>query len=67
MQGPDAAFVIDNGASSVRRVDLTGHSTNVAQGFDGAPVARGRARDGNLPVDVWGSASNYRVVIDPRR
>lgn len=59
--GPDAVFVIDNGASLVRRVSFDGTSRTVTERLDGSAVALGRMPGGELLVGAWGTGVIYRV------
>ncbi|RLL71525.1 serine/threonine protein kinase [Ochrobactrum soli] len=61
--GPDAVFVIDNGAALVRRVSFNGRSEVVVEGFEGSAVALGRATNGDLLVGTWGTGAVYRTPI----
>lgn len=61
--GADAVFVIDNGASLVRRVAFDGAPQVVADGLEGSAVALGRGGEGELLVGTWGSGAVYRVKL----
>lgn len=61
--GADAVFVIDNGASLVRRVAFDGTSQVVADGLEGSAVALSYGGEGELLVGTWGAGAVYRVRL----
>lgn len=61
--GRDAVFVVDNGASGVRRVAFDGTSHVIVKGLPGSAVALDRDHSGNLLVGTWGSGHVYRVPV----
>lgn len=61
--GPDAAYVVDYGGTTVSRIDLHGGRTIVVDGLD-SPVGLAQAPDGSLLVATWGA--NAAFWIRPR-
>lgn len=59
--GNDAVFVIDYGASAVRRVTFDGQSTLVASDLPGSAVALGRGLGTDLLVGTWGTGSVFSI------
>lgn len=59
--GPDSAYVVDYGGTTVSRVDRDGRRTVIADGLD-SPVGLALAPDGSLLVATWGANAAFRIA-----
>lgn len=59
--GPDAAYVVDYGGTTVSRVDRNGQRTVIANGLS-SPVGLALAPDGSLTVATWGANAAFRIA-----
>ena len=59
--GPDTAYVVDYGGTTVSRVDRKGQRTVVADGLN-SPVGLALAPDGSLTVATWGANAAFRIA-----
>lgn len=58
--GPDAAYVVDYGGTTVSQVDRNGRRTVIADGLR-SPVGLALAPDGSLTVATWGANAAFKI------
>lgn len=61
--GPNAVWVVDNGASLVRRVTLDGQTSAVSEKLPGNVVALGKGMANEWLVGAWGTGTIYRLRV----